>query len=253
MEPLNLDDVTKYVEEHIGSFHQKRLDRLASLKLRDVLKRKNPYLFKAKNILTAGDLMRVLLDAHLSSQEETIFGDFLENLARFIAGEVFNGRKSSAPGIDLELVIDDILYLVTIKSGPNWGNSDQINKMKANFVSAQRTLRTNNPRINIRAINGCCYGRDTRPEKDTYLKLCGQAFWSFISGNDNLYLEIIEPLGHRAKQKNDAFHEEYAKILNRFTAQFIKDFCDMDGKIDWVKLVKFNSSKEPPPRQKRTD
>ena len=55
-----------------------------------------------QNILTAENLVRTLLDAHLSSQEETIFGDFLEGLAIFINAIVYGGRKSAAEGIDLE-------------------------------------------------------------------------------------------------------------------------------------------------------
>jgi hypothetical protein len=123
--------------------------------------------------------------------------------------------------------------------------------MKANFIQAQRILRTNNPTANVRAINGCCYGRDTKKDKGTYLKLCGQSFWSLISGEEGLYLDIIEPLGHRAKQRNEEFLKEYSKILNRFTAQFISEFCDEEGAIDWIKLVKFNSSSERPPRKPR--
>jgi hypothetical protein len=251
MKPLDLNEVTAFVAENIGDFHQKRQVSLENLELEKVLKRKNPYLFKAKNILAAGELVKVLLDAHLSSQEETIFGEFLERLAIFVAGRVFGGRKSAATGIDLEMEIDGIIYLIAVKSGPNWGNSDQVSKMKANFIQAQRILRTNNPTANVRAINGCCYGRDTKKDKGTYLKLCGQSFWSLISGEEGLYLDIIEPLGHRAKQRNEEFLKEYSKILNRFTAQFISEFCDEEGAIDWIKLVKFNSSSERPPRKPR--
>jgi len=42
-------------------------------------------LFRAKNILTAGELMEGLRDAFLSSSEEKLFGDFLEDLAVFVA------------------------------------------------------------------------------------------------------------------------------------------------------------------------
>nr|MBA4140472.1 cytosolic protein [Segetibacter sp.] len=45
METLNLSDVVQYVEENIGTFHQKRIASLQELKLGDVLKKKNPYLF----------------------------------------------------------------------------------------------------------------------------------------------------------------------------------------------------------------
>ena len=43
---------TQYVEENIGTFHAKRIQSLDDLKLSKVLKRKNPYLFKAKYVLT---------------------------------------------------------------------------------------------------------------------------------------------------------------------------------------------------------
>lgn len=65
----------------IGDFHEKRLSSLDSLKLQNVLKRKNPYLFKAKHVLTSEEIIKGLVDAHISSNEETIFGDWLEGLA----------------------------------------------------------------------------------------------------------------------------------------------------------------------------
>lgn len=242
MNPVGIDEVVRYVEENIGGFHTKRLQNLEQLKLNKILKRKNPYLFKAKNILTAQDLVKVLLDAYLSSQEETIFGEFLEGLARFICGKVYNGKKSSAEGIDLEFSKDGIRYLVSIKSGPNWGNSRQIKKMKDDFLKTIRILKTNNPKIHVIAVNGCCYGKDKKPEKGNYQKLCGQRFWEFISGDEKLYTDIVEPLGHKAKVRNERFLESYAQIINKFTHEFINDFC-VDGKINWERLVRFNSGK----------
>lgn len=242
MNPFGIDEVVNFVEQNIGSFHVKRLQNLAELKLHKILKRKNPYLFKAKNILTAQDLVKVLLDAHLSSQEETIFGDFLEGLAIFICGKVYNGKKSAAEGIDLEFSKDGIKYIVAIKSGPNWANSNQISRMKDNFLKAIKILKTNNPKIHVIAVNGCCYGKDNKPEKGNYQKLCGQRFWEFISGNENLYTEIIEPLGHKAKEKNEEFLESYPQVVNKFTLEFMNEFC-VDGKIKWENLVKFNSGK----------
>jgi hypothetical protein len=242
MEILNLDNVVEYVEENIGVFHQKRISRLDSLKLSQVLKRKNPYLFKAKYVLTAEEIVRGLVDAHISSNEETIFGDWLEGLAIFINKKVYGGWKSGISGIDLEFDKDDRRYIVNIKSGPNWGNSSQIAKMVSDFKTAKKALRTSNSNLNITAVNGCCYGRDNNPDKGDYFKYCGQRFWEFISGNDGLYTEIIEPLGHKAKEKNDEFLKAYAQRINKFTFEFGKEFCDTSGAIDWEKLVKFNSS-----------
>lgn len=182
MEPLNLNDVTQYVEENIGTFHQKRIAGLNNLKLKRILGKKNPYLFKAKYLLTAQDIIKSLTDAFISSQEETIFGDWLEGLAIFVSQKVYQGRKSGITGVDLEFDKDNTRFIVTIKSGPNWGNSSQIKKMRADFMTAQKTLRTSNSKLKIIAVNGCCYGRDNKPDKGDYFKYCGQKFWEFISG-----------------------------------------------------------------------
>lgn len=242
MKPLNLKDVTQYVEKNIGIFHQKRIQSLDKLKLSQVLKRKNPYLFRAKNVLTAEQIIKGLVDAHISSNEETIFGDWLEGLAIFINGKVYDGRKSGITGIDLEFDRDDSRNIVTIKSGPNWGNSSQIAKMVADFKTAKKTLRTSNSQLNIVAVNGCCYGKDSEPDKGDYYKFCGQRFWKFISGNDHLFTEIIDPLGYNAKERNDDFIKSYAQMINKFTRDFSNDFCKTNGEIDWDKLVRFNSA-----------
>ncbi|MDR0871966.1 MAG: cytosolic protein [Prevotellaceae bacterium] len=243
MKQLNLQDVTQYVELNISTFHEKRIKSLDSLKLSQVLKRKNPYLFKAKHTITSEQIIRGIVDAHISSNEETIFGDWLEGLAIFINQKVYGGWKSGIPNIDLEFDKDGIRYIVTIKSGPNWGNSSQISKMRADFKTAKKTLRTSNSQLNIVTINGCCYGRDNNPDKGDYFKYCGQDFWSFISGNDSLYLDIIEPLGHKAREQNDEFQKSYAQMINKFTKQFSNDFCNDNGNIEWEKLVQFNSGK----------
>jgi len=243
MRQLNPSEVVAFIEENIGDFHERRAASLRKLQLAQVLKKKNPYLFKAKNINDAHDLVKLLLDAHLSSQEETIFGEFLERLAIFVCGRVFDGRKSSAEGIDLEFMRDDALYIVSVKSGPNWGNSGQVKRMVENFRQAKRILRSSNTKANIQAINGCCYGRDNRPDKGDYLKLCGQEFWRFISDSDRLFVEIIEPLDYQAKERTKEFLVEYSRNLNLFTQEFMDVFC-IDGRIDWDKLVRFNSGRK---------
>lgn len=242
MQPLNLDDVARYVEENIGGFHQKRIDSLSKLKLKAVLKRKNPYMFRAKNVQTAEQIVRGILDAHISSNEETLFGDWLEGLAIYINGRTHGGWKSGIVGVDLEFDKDGSRHIVAIKSGPNWGNSSQIGQMRTNFKTAQKTLRTGLSGLHIVAVNGCCYGRDNNPDKGDYFKFCGQRFWEFVSGDANLYVELIEPLGFKARERNEEFLVSYSQMVNRFTREFTLDFCDESGAIAWERLVQLNSS-----------
>lgn len=240
---LDYKTLSDFITENVvNPFYSTRFEKLQEVKLKTMLRRKNPYLFKAKNIQTAEELVRQILDAYLSSREETVFGDYLEQLSIHVCGLVYGGRKSGIKGIDLELEKEGIYYIVAIKSGPNWANSSQLEKMKIDFRTAKRTLGTSGGTRNVVAVNGCCYGKDNNPEKDEYLKLCGQRYWEFISGDENLYLEMIKPLGQKAKEKDEQFEEEYARKVNEMTQQMLNEFCE-NGLINWEMLVQYNSAK----------
>ena len=76
MKPITQQEIVDYVEANIQTFHQRRLDKLQELKLMNIVKRKNPYLFKAKYINAASEFVKTILDAFLSSQEEGNFWRF---------------------------------------------------------------------------------------------------------------------------------------------------------------------------------
>jgi hypothetical protein len=240
MKPLNLDDVREYVNANIVDFHRRRIMSLEELKLHALLT-KNPYLFKAKNVITAGELIAGLLDAFLSSSEEKLFGDFLEGLAVFVAQRTCDGHKSTAPGVDLEFFNKGAHYVVSVKSGPRWGNSSQQAKLEDDLKKAVARVKQSKRSVNVQPVLGICYGRTKTSYIRGYLKVVGQNFWYLISENKELYTDIVEPIGHRAKEHNEAFLVEKSKVVNRFTKSFIDDFCDPLGAIDWARFVAFNS------------
>jgi len=254
MKKLNYEKLKSFiVSDVIRPFYEIRFKTLKTIRLKDVARRKNPYLFKAKNVETAGDLAKNILDAFLSSQEETVFGDLMENLAVNVCRRVFGGKKAEQAkyrSIDLIFQRDEKTYLVSIKSGPNWGNSDQINAMKRNFSIAKKILRiARRKKIEIIAVNGCIYGRDNQPYKAdkksidrSYYKFCGQSFWELISGDDQLYKTIIQPLDAEAKKRDQTFKELYAEKINEMTKDIVELFC-VKNRIDWDKIVEYVSKK----------
>jgi len=246
MKRLKLKYVDVFLDKRFVEFYNSKINFLDKMLFSTLFRVNfNPYLMLIRNELLASELIRNRLNVYLFELEDKLLNNLLIDLAIFICERVYNGRKSSAEGIDLEFKKDKTTYIVSIKSGPNWGNSEAVKKMISNFNSARKILRTSNSKINVIAVNGCCYGRNNKPyrEKGDYFKYCGQQFWEFISGNENLYTEIIEPLGHKAKERNEEFMVAYAQIINKFTLDFMKEFC-IDGKVDWEKLVKFNSEKK---------
>lgn len=241
MRTLERELLFQFVNENIDTFHESRLQILERIDLKKVLKNKNPYLFAVKNLQNPDDLIRSMLDALLSSSEEKVFGDFLEALAIFVSEQTCSGRKSSAAGIDLEFDDDGVRYLVAIKSGPNWGNSDQYKSLRENFRRARIVQNQAHSGLNIQPVLGMCYGKRRDSDTGLYLTRTGQSFWNFISGDLNLYSEIIEPLRYRAEFHNERFIQGRLALHQILVQEFVTDFCFSDGRIDWDKLVRFNS------------
>jgi len=236
--------IEQFVNENIDTFHRKRLAAIKELKLTKVLARKNPYLFRAKNLNRAADLVTAILDAGLSSSEEGSFGGFLEALAVFVAEKTGGGVKSGIPGLDIELMRGGIRYLITVKSGQNWGNADSRKKMTDNFRTALRVLRQNPQMGQLQPIEGICYGKfgvkspdRGQQDKGDYIRIIGQRFWELISGDAELYVDLIQPLGHEAEAHAAKFEAEKDATYTRLTDEFIHSFCDADYHIDWRKLV----------------
>lgn len=236
MQPLDLTQVEEYVNENISVFHEGRLESLKNLDIRRLLL-KNPYLFRAKNILTASEMVNGFMDAFLSSSEEERFGQFLEGLAIFVAQQTSGGHKSTAPGVDLEFMNNGIHHVVSIKSGPNWGNASQQNQLENDLRTAVGRLKQGDMTANVQSVLGICYGRTRTTYLRGYLKVVGQNFWYLISENKDLYTEMVEPIGYRAKEHNDRYMRRKAEVANRITRDFIDEYCHPSGAIDWTKLV----------------
>ncbi len=240
MDPLDLNEVAEFVNENITDFHRRRLQSIENLTLERLL-RKNPYLLKAKHTTTAVEFIDGFLDAFLSSSEEKLFGDFLEELALFVASKTTGGHKSSAPGIDLEFIDDDTHYIVSIKSGPNWGNSSQQRRLEEDLQKAAMRVKQSKRGMAVQPVLGICYGKTRTRYLRGYLKVVGQNFWYLISRNKELYIDIIEPIGYRAKEQNDAFMAEKGRIRNRLHKEFMNRFYDDLGQINWPALLQHTS------------
>jgi site-specific DNA-methyltransferase (cytosine-N4-specific) len=237
-------------ERVVTPFYYERLMYLrCNMSLKYILSRKNPYLLKAKNISSPDELVRSVVDSFMFSQEETMFGNKLEAFAVYVSGKLFGGFKSELPSIDLEFERDGEYFIVGIKSGINWANSDQINRMKDNFKVARKYLSEEKGITKpIVAVNGCIYGKDAKPFKEnktdedkSYYKFAGQDFWQFVSGDSELYREIIKPIEEEARERDAEFKQTFDGKINNMVKEFSNIFLDADGLIDWLKIVEYIS------------
>lgn len=97
-------------------------------------------------------MVESIASATMSSAEESIFGNWMEGVAMFVANEVYGGYKSSAEGIDLEFDKEGVHYFVSVKSGPAWSNSTSMKKQKEQFRTARRVFNTRKVMLLINSV-----------------------------------------------------------------------------------------------------
>ena len=136
--PLNAEydeaAVLRAVGAALTEFYASLTQKLNALSLDDVLKRKNPYLYRAKGLNNVTQIVDGILAAYVSSSEETIFGNAFEPLALAVSG----GQKAVTEGVDITVDRDNAIYSIAVKSGTSVFNADSRKRQEQNFQSAQR-------------------------------------------------------------------------------------------------------------------
>lgn len=97
----------------------------------------------------------------------------------------------------------------------------------------------------IQPTLGICYGKFPTTNNGERLHIGGQSFWHLLSGDKNLYTDIIQPLGHQADRFNEEFERQKNNTYNRMTREFTNEYCDEQGSINWKKVVQFVSENLP--------
>ena len=70
----NEDAIVEAIATALDNFYTNLIKKVDSLNVKAVMKRKNPYLFRAKAMNGAAQIIDAILAAFVSSSEETIFG-----------------------------------------------------------------------------------------------------------------------------------------------------------------------------------
>lgn len=242
IEPLNVSydepKVIEAVSQALNEFYLSLTKKLEKVNLNKILKRKNPYLYRAKGINNATQVVEVILSAYISSSEETIFGNtFFEPIALVVSG----GQKAVTEGVDITVDKDNTIYSIAVKSGTSVFNADSRKRQEQNFQSAQK--RAQQAHKAFLPVVGYGYGRKKiTPEKEKFYKeLAGKDFWEWLTGDPDFYTKIIGYMGTKPDEFAASFEDSYNRALNRMVRDFTIKYCKEDGSIDWDALIEINS------------
>lgn len=236
---FNEEAVISSIAAALDNFYTSLIKKIDHLDVKTVMKRKNPYLFRAKAMNGAAQIVDAILAAFVSSSEETIFGNvFFEPVATAAA----QGQKALAEGVDIMVERGDTIYAIAVKSGTSVFNADSRKKQEQNFMAANKLAQQAKKRFV--PIIGYGYGKkkpSTKGLPKFYQELAGKSFWAELTGDGEFYLKLIRFMGRLPEEYVEDFDISYQKAANRLVREFTQMFCFQDGSIDWEKLVEFNS------------
>ncbi|MBF8267859.1 MAG: hypothetical protein HW388_1367 [Dehalococcoidia bacterium] len=243
---MDTSQLEPLISKCLKDFYERRIQTVAQLKLPKVLQRKNPYLFRALGTQKASEIVDRLASDYISASDESLFGDaFFEPIARIASG----GNVSDAAGVDFVVETENRVTSVAMKSGPNPYNSSQKKRQHDEFLAVRSRLYKMHKEFD--PVLGHGYGRKNSPNKSQiYRDSSGQVFWQEMTGDPDFYLKLIRLMKDEPAKHREAYQPAWDATINRFTAEFIKDFCFPDGSIDWEKLVQFVSAEKRPRRVK---
>jgi hypothetical protein len=236
------DILEQKISDLLDIFFARRIDRLQQLKLDSRLSSKNPYLFRAIGVADASEIVKELLDAHISSSDETIFGNvFFEPLAKWVAAKSFEGQSgtavqvSGAEGCDILLTKPGQNEAIAVKSGPKVFNAQSRGKQILEFKKIDRILKKDGKLF--LALVGYCYGRKKQKDVKDFTEMAGQKLWEHLTGEPDFYLRIIRLMRQKPIEHRPKFQEQYNNAKNLFVREFLTKYALPNGSIDWDKLV----------------
>ena len=223
-----LEDFTNWMRVKITNLHPHKLIE------------KNPFLFRARAHDNVSELANKLVDAFISSSEETRFGAILEDIAIDICEEARSGWKSTGNGIDLEYNDGNIRILTQIKSSNKWGNSSAHKKLVSDFNNATKTVRQREG-VNVRCVEGICYGPSQTIDKGTHLRIIGNKFWEEISEWKETGRAVFEIVGYHA---GNGMSTELALAHTNIVDYLLRvKVASSDDKLNWNRLYELTMMK----------
>ena len=185
----NEEAIVEAIAVALDNFYTNLIKKVDSLNIKAVMKRKNPYLFRAKAMNGAAQIIDAILAAFVSSSEETIFGNvFFEPIATAAA----QGQKALAEGVDIMVERDNTIYAIAVKSGTSVFNADSRKKQEQNFMAASKLAQQAKKRFV--PIVGYGYGKKKTSNRGLpkfYMELAGKDFWTELTGDEEFYIKLI--------------------------------------------------------------
>lgn len=235
IDPGNTADLIKAV----GKLYIDRMEkRFTDLKLRERLKRTNPFLLQVRGVRTVREWAENQVGSALFASEEEAIGHVLEMIA-----------KTCHPSAQPPTLPDDFDFQVT---SPEKVRAFQI-KMSWDCMPMSSRKNLSNTIVRCRAhyeaqgiefegIFAPCYGKaqTTSPPGQAYISMRSRDFWQEVGNGDPDYDARVGDVCRMlcSEFRAQLYSDTIPLLIDALTKEGIKVFGNANGEIDYTRLFR---------------
>lgn len=211
-------------------FVGKVVEKLAGLKVKELVERKNPYLYRATGVSTCEEYIQRAFREYVAGMRWTYFGHFCESVAQIMSG----GIKPEGKGeIDLEIWRGGEAFLYAIKSGASGLNASSQKKAIDDLDSAANRFAEDG--VVAHKKIGFGYGRRVKYEKNDVELMASKDFWAEMSGDEDFYIKLLD-----VADALSPLFQVNLEVPDRLLAEANELFCEGET-IRWDKVIRLVS------------
>jgi len=192
------EEFNEMVYNELDIYYKRFISDLTFVKIEDIIRTANIFKPTCDGIVTIEDKILKMVDSFREMSEKTAFGDVVEDIMFWLANKRYGAEKFYPKRKCLDYKVDrkpGLLWMISNKSSPRWGNSDATSSVLAAFENIL-AIEPFNYRI-VQCIILCAYGTDNSPLKTSkvkHYKLCGRRAWAFLTADPTFMYQVIDAM-----------------------------------------------------------
>lgn len=218
-------------------FYNTHLKRIKTLKLHELLKRKNIFLLATLNQPPEQIITDAVKSFSVASME-TVFGICLHKILEAILAAAYTtSMVSSGKTFDIEVHTPKARLTIELKSGGSTHNHTSYTATGTELEAARARMRLAG--LPVVLIHATCYGKKRTEFNKPKWDVQGQTLWYIASGGDpDSYKKIVQMFTHQTKRFRRRLETVTNNTIERLTTEFKIQFCQHGVKINWGELAK---------------
>ncbi len=225
--------------QSVGDLYIARMEkRFTDLKLRERLKRTNPFLLQVRGVRTVREWAENQVTSALFASEEEAIGHVLEMIIKTCHPEA---EEPELPDdFDLQVTRSGLVKAYQVKM--SWDCMPMSSRKNLSNTTVNCKKHYGEQGIEFEGIFAPCYGKasTTFPKGQNYMSMRSRDFWQEVgNGDDNYDVRVGEVCRMLCSEfRAQLYSNVIPRLIGALTKEGTKVFGNINGEIDYSRLFR---------------